>query len=94
MKYLSSMYKTESSNTLSAFTLIELSIVLVILGLIVGGILTGQTLIHQAEIRSQIKQFQDYTLAYNTFKLKYNCVAGDCSNATSFLVQPIPLAIR
>ena len=67
----------------NAFTLIELSIVLVIVGLITGGILVAQTLIHQAEIRNQIKQLQEYQTAYNVFKLKYSCVPGDCNNATT-----------
>jgi prepilin-type N-terminal cleavage/methylation domain-containing protein len=66
-----------------AFTLIELSIVLVIIGLFAGGILVGKDLIHAAEIRSQIKQFQEYEIAYNTFKIKYNCTVGDCQSATS-----------
>ncbi len=66
------------------FTLIELSIVLVIIGLIVGGILTGQDLIHAATIQKQVKQLQDYQEAFNTFRLKYNCIPGDCGNATTF----------
>jgi prepilin-type N-terminal cleavage/methylation domain-containing protein len=66
------------------FTLIELSIVLVIIGLIVGGVLVGQDLIKAAKIRSQINQFNEYEIAYSTFQLKYNCIAGDCINATQF----------
>ena len=66
------------------FTLIELSIVLIIIGLIVGGVLVGQDLINSARVRAQIKQFEDYKLALNNFKLKYNCLPGDCSTATSF----------
>jgi prepilin-type N-terminal cleavage/methylation domain-containing protein len=65
------------------FTLVELAMVLVIIGLFAGGILVGKDLIHAAEIRSQIKQFQEYEIAYNTFKIKYNCTVGDCPNATS-----------
>lgn len=66
------------------FTLIELSIVLVIIGLIVGGVLVGQDLINSSRIRAQIKQFEDYKLALNNFKLKYNCLPGDCASATAF----------
>jgi prepilin-type N-terminal cleavage/methylation domain-containing protein len=69
----------------AGFTLIELSIVLVIIGLLVGGILVGRDLIKAAEIRSQISQIKEIKKAYNTFKLKYNCIAGDCPNATDFL---------
>ena len=68
----------------AAFTLIELSIVLVIIGLIVGGILVGQNLIHNSEVKSQIKQIQEYEVAFNTFALKYNCLPGDCANAQNF----------
>ncbi len=72
------------SNDRSGFTLIELSIVLVIIGLIVGGVLVGRDLIEAANIRAQIKQVEQYTLAFNTFKIKYNCIPGDCRNATEF----------
>lgn len=67
------------------FTLIELSIVLVIIGLVVGGILVGRDLIHGAAIRSQITQVDKLNQAVNTFKLKYNCVPGDCYNITTYL---------
>lgn len=66
------------------FTLIELSIVLIVIGLVVGGVLVGRTLIYAAEIRSQIKQFQDYQIAFVTFQGKYGCIPGDCNNATTF----------
>lgn len=68
----------------NGFTLIELSIVLVIIGLIVGGIMAGKALIQQAEIRAAAKQLQTMETAYNAFRLKYNCIAGDCLNATDF----------
>ncbi|MFO0389641.1 MAG: type II secretion system protein [Alphaproteobacteria bacterium] len=61
----------------SGFTLIELSIVLVIIGLLVGGVLAGATLIEAAQIRSQIGQIERLSLATNTFKQKYNGLAGD-----------------
>jgi prepilin-type N-terminal cleavage/methylation domain-containing protein len=66
------------------FTLIELSIVLVIVGLITGGILVGRDLIHTAELRSVIKQKEDYESAVNTFRTKYNCLPADCANATAY----------
>lgn len=67
----------------SAFTLIELSIVLVIIGLIVGGIMVGQSLIESGRIRAQMTQISDIETQMNTFKLKYDCLPGDCSSATS-----------
>lgn len=67
-----------------AFTLIELSIVLVIIGLIVGGVLVGKDLIEAAKIRSQVSQIEKYQTAANTFRLKYNCIPGDCKDAANF----------
>ncbi len=46
--------------------------------------MVGQNLIFAAEIRKQIKQVQEYTLTYNTFKVKYNCIPGDCKQASAF----------
>jgi prepilin-type N-terminal cleavage/methylation domain-containing protein len=66
------------------FTLIELSIVLVIIGLIVGGVLVGQDMIKGAEIRAQLSQIDQINAAVNTFRLKYNCLPGDCARATMF----------
>lgn len=71
-------------NKNKGFTLIELSIVLVIIGLIVGGILMGKDLINAANIRAAISQLEKFQTVFNTFKLKYNCEAGDCPNATAF----------
>ena len=68
-----------------AFTLVELSIVLVIIGLIIGGVMVGQDLINAAKIRQQITQLEQIETQINTFKVKYNCLPGDCANATDFL---------
>lgn len=62
----------------------ELSIVLVIIGLVVGGIVVGQDLIRGAGIRSIITDIDKYKTAAYAFKTKYNCVPGDCVNATDF----------
>lgn len=67
------------------FTLIELSIVLVIIGLIVSGILVGRDLIRAAELRADISGVEKFGQAINAFRLKYNCLPGDCANATQFL---------
>lgn len=65
------------------FTLLELAIVLVIVGLIVAGIFVGRDLIDNAKLRQQVKQIEQYSVAYTTFKIKYNCIPGDCARATS-----------
>ena len=68
----------------SAFTLVELAIVLVIIGLIVGGILGGTDLIKSAEARKMMRQMEEINSALQTFRLKYNCVPGDCVAASAF----------
>jgi prepilin-type N-terminal cleavage/methylation domain-containing protein len=66
----------------AAFTLIEMSIVLVIIGLIVGGVLVGQELIIASTVRAQISQLEKFTAAVYAFRGKYDCLPGDCINAT------------
>ncbi len=66
------------------FTLIELSIVVIIIGLLVGGVLVGKDLLEAATLRKVAADFAEYKLAANTFKIKYNCLPGDCANATQF----------
>lgn len=73
-----------SSSFKQGFTLVELSIVLVIIGLLVGGVIVGKALIEAATIRSQISQIDQFQLAVKNFKLKYNCLPGDCFNAANF----------
>lgn len=80
---LTHFHKTNHKSK-NGFTIIELSIVLVIIGLIVGGVLAGKALIQQAEIRAAASQLQQLETAYNAFRLKYNCIVGDCPYATEF----------
>ena len=68
----------------AGFTLVELSLVLVIIGLIIGGVLVGKDLIASAEIRATVSVYQQLDAAVNTFKMKYNCLPGDCPNASDF----------
>ncbi len=64
------------------FTLMELSVVFVIIGLLAAGVIMSKEMIFTAGIRRQIRQVEDYTIAYGTFKLKYHCMPGDCINAS------------
>jgi prepilin-type N-terminal cleavage/methylation domain-containing protein len=69
----------------SGFTLIELSIVLVIVGLLVGGVLSGHHLIRVAELRGLLSEVGQYEASVNAFRLKYDCLPGDCINAADLL---------
>ena len=69
----------------SGFTLIELSIVMVIVGLIASGVLFGRDLIRSAELRGDLSAVEKFDTAINTFRLKYNCIPGNCANAQDFL---------
>ena len=46
--------------------------------------MVGQDLINAAKIRQQITQLEQIETQINTFKVKYNCLPGDCANATDF----------
>lgn len=72
------------SRRMAGFSLVELSIVLVILGLLVGGVLGGQSLIEAAKYRSQIAQFNEFTLGTNAFKIKYENLPGDLANPATY----------
>lgn len=67
----------------NGFTLVELSIVLVIIGLVIGGVLAGKELLKSAEVRKSISTLEQTASAVNTFKIKYGCLPGDCTNTTS-----------
>lgn len=66
------------------FTLVELSVVIVIIGLIVAGVIGGQSLVRQATFRSQISEFEKYSVAYNAFKLEFDAIPGDFNKASQY----------
>lgn len=72
------------------FSLVELSVVLIILGLLVGGILAGRNLIHAAEINGTMADMERYVTAYQTFRMKYGCIPGDCHNAEDYFPSVNP----
>ncbi len=73
-----------NSSVRAGFTLIELAIVLVVIGLIVGVVFVGQELIKQSQIRSIYTDIDKFNIAVSLFKNKYNCLPGDCLNATDY----------
>lgn len=72
----------------AAFTLIEMSIVLVIVALLIGGVLVGDDMYKMSQARAHMSEMEKYQVAANTFRLKYNCIAGDCANATTLGLGP------
>jgi prepilin-type N-terminal cleavage/methylation domain-containing protein len=66
------------------FTLVELAIVLVIVGLLISAVLVGQDLVESAEVRANVKTLEEMHTAINLFRSKYNCLPGDCPDATEF----------
>ncbi len=63
------------------FTLVELSIVLVIIGLILGGVMVGRDMMHQANLRTILADFNAYTIAVDQFVTKYQALPGDFPDA-------------
>jgi len=68
----------------AAYTLIEIAVVLVIIGVLAGGVLVGRSLLREAALQSVASDIQRFKTAIIAFKVKYNCLPGDCSNATDF----------
>lgn len=66
------------------YTLLELSIVLIIVGLLAGGIMVGNELIHSAELRSVVTDYEAYTSAVSNFRQKYRALPGDMRDAVNY----------
>ncbi len=64
--------------------MLELSIVIVIIGIIVAGVTAGQALVKQAKLRSGVSEYNTFSQAFAAFKLQYNSLPGDLSNASSY----------
>lgn len=46
--------------------------------------MVGKDLIKAAEIRNIVSGYETVQASINTFKLKFNCLPGDCPNATDY----------
>lgn len=66
------------------FTLVELSIVIVIIGLLVGGVTAGVGLVQAAKLHTVVSEANQIKAAVLTFKLQYNQLPGDMSNAYDY----------
>ena len=67
-----------------AFSLVELSIVLIIVGLLVAGVTGGSKLIQNANVQSLMRDMNQISTAYKTFRLSYDAFPGDFDAATDF----------
>ena len=61
----------------AGFTLVEVSIVLFIIALLLGGILKGQTMIENAQIRSDIKKLKEFKMISMLYKDKLSQLPGE-----------------
>lgn len=64
----------------NGFTLLEMALVMVILSVVAGGITLGADLIHAAKLRATLRQVDEINISYNSFRLKYGCLPGDCED--------------
>lgn len=65
------------------FSLIELSIVVIIIGLMLGSVVVGRHIISAVHLRKTISDLRYIEGAINEFRIKYNCLPGDCRNAVA-----------
>lgn len=77
-----------SNSPKNGFTLVELSLVIVIIGLLVSAVFAGRSLMEQAKLRKVLSDIESIRLLTNTFKLEYDELPGDLSNATSYWGNP------
>jgi len=71
------------------FTIVEISIILTIISLISAAILIANDLIHSAEIRATMKEFEKFNAAVGAFQLKFNCLPADCASAGELGFNPL-----
>ena len=64
-------------------TLIELSIVLAILGVLIVATISGKSLIDISRATATMEQLRDRSLAFQIFSSTYDCIPGDCIDATA-----------
>jgi prepilin-type N-terminal cleavage/methylation domain-containing protein len=64
-------------------TLIELSIVLAILGVLIIATISGKSLIDISRATATMQQLRDRSLAFQIFSSTYDCIPGDCIDATT-----------
>ncbi len=66
------------------FSMVEMAIVITIIGLLMTGIIMGREMIGAANINKVISDLRSYQVAYDQFSEKYEGIAGDLSDATTY----------
>lgn len=66
------------------FTLVESAIVIVIASLLIGFILIGRDFVRSAQVRAVANNIEGLRAAVSAFQEKYDCIPGDCANATFY----------
>lgn len=82
MTHSTSISSPIRSVTRAGFTLVELAVVLIVIGLLVGALMVGRSIIHAAELRSIITEFEALQAATKQFQIQYNALPGDMPHAT------------
>lgn len=68
----------------NGFNLVELAIIITIISLLITSISAGRSIIHNSRLTNIMKNFNSYMAAIHNFKLEYNALPGDISNAYNF----------
>jgi prepilin-type N-terminal cleavage/methylation domain-containing protein len=81
---MSRQFYPKSAHIKAGFSLVELSIVVMIIALLIVGVSVGIQLRDQYKKVQLISEYREIQEAFHQFKLKYNAIAGDMPNATSY----------
>lgn len=63
------------------FSLMEISVALIVMGILVAGTIKGYALIESAQLKTVVKDINQYRMAVNVFKDQYGALPGDYGQA-------------
>ncbi len=72
-------------NRTSGFSITHITVAIAVAALIIGIVFIGENIVYSARLRSVASELEQIQGAVATFKTKYDCLPGDCVNATTFL---------
>ena len=61
----------------------EISVALIVMGVLIGGTIKGYALVENAQLKTVIKNVNQYRMAVNIFKDQYGALPGDYSDAST-----------